>query len=36
MSERFLRLSSRLLLWSLAVLALGLCLEFFLIASVIA
>ena len=35
-SERFLRLSSRLLLWSLAVLALGLCLEFFLIASVVA
>ena len=35
-SERFLRLSSQLLLGSLALLALGLCLEFFLIASVVA
>ena len=35
-SEDFLRLSTRLLLWSLLPLALGLCLEFYLIASIVA
>jgi len=35
-SDEFLRLSSRLLLYSLVALALGLCLEFFLVASIVA